>query len=183
MMAVPGGKSPWARATGLVYLLYFVTAVAGQTLVSKGFSISGRATNFVSVSLYVVLGVLLYRLFRPAGNTLSLTAVLFNFAGSAVTLTAILRDGKAPVNPLLFFGMYCLLIGVLILRSTFLPHALGLLNAAAGIGWFVFLAPLHIHLLTVTIEIYGFMAEAALMLWLLVKGVEERKWGTAITTY
>jgi len=176
-MAMPSGKSSWARATGFVYLLYFLTAVAGQALVSKGFVLPGKATNFVSMSLYIVLGILLYRLFRPAGNILSLVAALFNFAGSAVTLTAFFRDGKAPVSPLLFFGMYCLLIGVLILRSAFLPRALGWLNAVAGIGWFVFLAPLHIHSLAVSIEILGFIAEAALMVWLLVKGVEEQKWG------
>ena len=74
-----------------------------------------------------------------------------------------------------------MLIGILILRSSFLPHILGLLNAAAGIGWFVFLAPLHIHSLTVLVEIFGFIAEAALMLWLLVKGVEEQRWAAQIT--
>ena len=72
--------------------------------------------------------------------------------------------------------MYCLLIGILILRSAFLPRALGFLNAAAGIGWFVFLAPLHTHFLTVSIEVLGFLAEAALMLWLLVRAVDEQKW-------
>jgi hypothetical protein len=112
----------------------------------------------------------------PAGSVLSLIAVLFNFAGSAMTTITIFRDGDAPVHPLVFFGMYCLLIGILILRSTFLPHALGILTAAAGIGWFVFLAPLHIHFLTVSIEVIGFTAEAALMLWLLLKGVDEQKW-------
>lgn len=171
-----GGRGSWARATGFVYLLYFLTAVAGQALVSKGFVLPGKATNFVSMSLYIVLGILLYRLFRPVGNILSLVAALFNFAGSAVTLIAFLCDGKAPVNPFLFWGMYCLLIGILILRSAFLPHALGWLNAVAGIGWVVFLAPLHIHFLAVLIETFGFIAEAALMVWLLVKGVEEQKW-------
>ena len=175
-MAIPSVKSSWARATGFVYLLYFLTAVAGQALVSKGFALPGKATDFVSVLLYILLGILLYRLFRPAGRILSLVAALFNFAGSAVTLMAFFRDGKAPVSPLLFFGMYCLLIGVLILRSAFLPRALGLLNAAAGIGWFVFLVPLHTHFLNVSIEVFGFIAEAALMAWLLVRGVEEQKW-------
>jgi hypothetical protein len=182
-MVVHGGKSSWARATGFVYLLYFVTAVAGQALVSKGFVLPGRATNFLSVLLYIVLGILLYRLFQPVSGILSLVAALFNFAGSAMTLVAFFRGGKVPVNPLLFFGMYCLLIGILILRSVFLPHVLGLLNAAAGIGWFVFLVPLHIHLLTVAIEIFGFIAEAALMLWLLVKGVEEQGWVAESTAH
>jgi hypothetical protein len=177
-MAIPGVRNSWARATGLVYLLYFLTAVAGQALASKGFAFPGKAMNFISVILYVALGILLYRLFRPAGRFLSLIAALFNFAGSAVTLTTFFHDAKASVSPLLFFGMYCLLIGVLILRSGFLPHALGVLNAAAGIGWFVFLVPLHIQFLAVSIEVFGFIAEAALMVWLLVRGVEEQKWVT-----
>ena len=109
---------------------------------------------------------------------LSLVAALFNFAGSAATLMPYFRYSKGRVNPLLFFGMYCLLIGFLILRSSFLPHILGVLNAAAGIGWFISLAPLHIHFLTVFVEIFGFIAEAALMLWLLVKGVEEQRWAS-----
>jgi len=175
-MALNGGIRSWARATGLVYLLYFLTAVAGQALVSKGFSRTGAVTNFASVALYILLGTLLYRLFRPTNNVLSAIAALFNFAGSAMTLMALFHDGNAPVSPLLFFGMYCLLIGILILRSAFLPHALGWLNAAAGIGWFLFVAPLHIHFLPVVIEILGFIAEAALMLWLVLKGVEEQKW-------
>jgi Domain of unknown function (DUF4386) len=175
-MAISGVNSSWARTTGLVYLLYFLTAVAGQALVSKGFALAGKGTNCISVSLYVVLGILLYRLFRPVSRSLSLVAALFNFAGSTVTLMAVLRDGNAPISPLLFFGMYCLLIGVLILRSDFLPHALGWLNAVAGVGWFLFLAPLQIHFLTVSIEVFGFIAELALMVWLLVKGVDEQKW-------
>jgi len=175
-MALHGGIRSWARETGLVYLLYFLTAVAGQALLSKGFSLAGAVTNFASVALYILVGILLYRLFRPTSNVLSAIAALFNFAGSAMTLMALLHNGNAPVSPLLFFGMYCLLIGILILRSGFLPRALGWLNAAAGIGWFLFLAPLHIHFLPVAIEILGFVAEAVLMLWLLLKGVEEQKW-------
>jgi hypothetical protein len=175
-MGTPDRKRSWARATGSVYLMYFLTAVAGEAFTSKGFVLSGRAINLLSVVLYIVLGVLLYRLLRPAGSVISLVAMLFNFAGSAMTTITIFRDGDAPVHPLIFFGMYCLLIGILILRSTFLPHAVGILTAAAGIGWFLFLAPLHIHFLTVSIEVIGFIAEAALMLWLLLKGVNEQRW-------
>lgn len=44
-------------------------------------------------------------------------------------------------SPLLFFGPYCLLIGYLILRSTFLPRILGVLMALAGFGSLAFLSP------------------------------------------
>jgi Domain of unknown function (DUF4386) len=175
-MSTSTRKSSWARTTGFVYLLYFISAILGQGLVSKGFTLPGRITNFVSVLLYVALGILLYRLFRPVSGLLSVVAALCNFAGSGITMLAFFHEGKTPISPLLFFGMYCFLIGVLILRSTFLPDALGFLNIAAGIGWFIFLAPLHIHLLTVAIEVLGFIAEAALMVWLVAKGVNEEQW-------
>lgn len=176
LMADPSERSSRARATGFVYLVYFLAAIAGQAQVSRGLELPGKITNAVSVLLYIVLGIMLYRLFRPVAATLSLVAALLNFAGSAAMLVALSNSGKTAISPLLFFGMYCLLIGVLILRSTFLPPALGFLTAAAGLGWFIFVTPLHIHVLTVSIEVLGFTAEAALMLWLLVKGVEEQKW-------
>ena len=96
LITIPSVKSSWARATGLVYLLYFLTAVAGQALVSKGFALPGQVANFISVSLYIVLGILLYRLFLRTGRILSLVAALFNFAGSAVTLMAFFVTGRHP---------------------------------------------------------------------------------------
>jgi hypothetical protein len=52
---------------------------------------------------------------------------------------------------LVFFGFYCVLIGYLILRSTFPPTTLGVLMVFVGLGWLTFLitptrkpsAPLH----------------------------------------
>jgi hypothetical protein len=42
---------------------------------------------------------------------------------------------------LVFFGLHCLLIGCLILRSTFLPRIVGALMVFAGFGWLTFLSP------------------------------------------
>jgi len=42
---------------------------------------------------------------------------------------------------LVFFGVYCLLIGYLIFRSAFLPRILGVLMGFAGLGWLTFLSP------------------------------------------
>ena len=73
---------------------------------------------------------------------------------------------------LVFFAFYCLLIGYLILRSTFLPRILGVLMVLAGMGWLTFLSPPLANDLSRYTQVLGFLAEVALMLWLLVKGVD-----------
>jgi hypothetical protein len=77
---------------------------------------------------------------------------------------------------LVFFGIYCLLIGCLIFRSAFMPRILGVPMALAGLGWLTFLSPPLANSLTPTILILGFLAELALMLWLLVMGVDIVRW-------
>jgi hypothetical protein len=80
------------------------------------------------------------------------------------------------LSPLLFFGPYCLLLGYLIFRSRFLPHALGVILAVAGVGWLAFLIPTLPHFLSLAIEGLGVFAEASLMLWLIVRGVNVERW-------
>jgi hypothetical protein len=75
-----------------------------------------------------------------------------------------------------FFGVYCLLIGCLILRSAFLPRFLGVLMVLAGLGWLIFLYPPLAERLFAYIAIVGITAEALLMLWLLVVGVNSEQW-------
>ena len=73
-------------------------------------------------------------------------------------------------------GIFFLLIGYLIYRSTFLPHILGLLMALAGVGWLVFLLPNLPNFVSVTLETIGICAEASLMLWLIARGVNTERW-------
>jgi Domain of unknown function (DUF4386) len=79
------------------------------------------------------------------------------------------------VSPLLFFGPYCILIGYLILKSTFLPCLLGVLMVLAGLGWLIFLTPMA-KPLTTYLGILGIVAEGALCLWLVVMGVNVPRW-------
>jgi hypothetical protein len=48
--------------------------------------------------------------------------------------------------------------------------------ALAGVGWLAYLSPTLAHYLTLYIEIIGIVAEASLMLWLIVKGVNVARW-------
>jgi hypothetical protein len=77
---------------------------------------------------------------------------------------------------LVFFGFFQLALGYLIFRSTFLPRVLGVLIALAGVGWLTVLWPPLESALLRPIEVLGFVAEVALMLWLLVMGVDAQRW-------
>jgi len=93
----------------------------------------------------------------------------------AIAMMSIKLNIQAAYIYLVFFGMFNLLIGYLIFKSTFLPRILGVLMALSGLAWMTFLWPsLAKHLLTY-IEVVGIAAEASLMLWLLVKGVNVQR--------
>ena len=59
----------------------------------------------------------------------------------ALALMFLKLNGRAFNIYLVFFGFYCLLIGYLIFRSTFLPRILGVLMAFAGLGYLTLLSP------------------------------------------
>jgi hypothetical protein len=168
-------RNPNARTTGVVYLLYFLTAILAQFLVGRKLIAYGNVTNVIGTFLYVVLTLLLYFIFKPVSRNLSLLAALLSLAGCVVMSIALFRP-SFPISPLLFFGPYCLLIGYLIVGSTFLPRVLGVLMALAGLGWLAFLYPSLPHSLALSIEVLGIIAEASLMLWLIVMGVNFQRW-------
>lgn len=165
-----------ARIAGVVYLIYFLTAILGQILVSHKLIPYGNAINLIGTGFYVALTLLFYALFKPVNRSLTLLAALFSLAGCVVMTLGLFPRTTLPLSPLLFFGPYCLLIGYLIFRSTFLPRVLGVLMACAGLGWLAFLSPTIAGRLSLYIEILGIVAEASLMLWLIVKGVDGRQW-------
>lgn len=94
----------------------------------------------------------------------------------ALALLSLKLQTQSSNIELVFFGVYDLLLGWLIFRSTFLPKPLGVLMAVAGAGWLTFLSPPLATLLSPYIQFLGFLAEAALLIWLLVKGVNAQRW-------
>jgi len=77
---------------------------------------------------------------------------------------------------LVFFGFYALLTGYLIVKSTFLPQILGVVSMFGGLGWLTFLYPPLGYRLFPYVALFGLLGAAALILWLLVFGVNEQRW-------
>ena len=224
-----------ARITGVVYLLFFLTAVLGA-FITPGISglggMSGDAAatantilahqpsfrlgwalGLISTACYVALMALFYQLFKPVSRSLSLLAAFFGLVGCAVAAfqnlfqlaPLVLLGGDSYVSvlnvkqlqslalmflnlnvqagyiALVFFGVFQLLIGYLIFRSTFLPRILGALIALAGLGWLTFLSPPLVSYALPYIEVLGVLAEGSLMLWLLVMGVNAQRWNEQAT--
>jgi Domain of unknown function (DUF4386) len=165
--------APHGRATGIIYLLYFLAAIYAQTLPNA--TIWYFIVNLISCCFYFILTILFYNIFKSVDKTISLFAITFGFMGCVVTALGVFNIDPFNISPLLFFGPYCILIGYLIYRSVFLPRLLGVLMLFAGIGWLIFLSPFGKHL-TLPLEILGILAEALLMLWLIIKGISNQKW-------
>ena len=172
---------PRARMTGALYLTYFLTTILGQIMVGQGLAVSGSVINVISTLLYAVVSILFYGLFRPVSKSLSMLAALLSLAGCVVSSLGLFHI-TCPISPLLFFSPFCLLVGYLILKSSFLPHALGVLMISAGLGWLVYLIPAIPHILALAMMVLGFLAELSLCLWLLVRGVNVEQWKEQAST-
>ena len=166
---------PRARITGVVYLLYFLTAVSAEVFVGRGRLVAFDAVNLIAYAFYIAVTLLFYYMFKPVNRSLSLLAAFFSLVGCANDVLGLFNLAPFKISSLVFFGPFCLLIGYLIFRSTFLPRILGVLMAFAGLGWLIFLTPLA-NSLSIYLKVLGFLAELSLMLWLIVKGVNVRRW-------
>ncbi len=161
-----------ARLASFFYLLTFVTGALALFLHTRLGSISG----IVAGACYVVVTLLFYRLFKPVNLKVSLVAACVSLVGCAIGPLGLFLHAFARINPLVIFGIYCLLIGYLIVQSKFLPRLLGLLMLFAGIGWLTFLSSKLAMDLYPFSFVPGLLGEGALTVWLLAKGANEAEW-------
>ncbi len=157
-----------ARAAGGFYAITVVGSLYGHVVAPH--TGPGHAAELVAGTANVVVTVLLYGLLRPVNRPVALLAVLFNV------------EGLAHANdPLAFFGCFCLCTGYLIFRSTFLPRPIGAAMALAGCGLLTIayaplLAPGLPHLVASIAFTCDGIGEISLTLWLLVVGIDGRRW-------
>ena len=164
-----------------VHLLYLIPALAVNVIVSGLF----RSMEPTLARLALVFGV--------AGVTVEAVALVYLYVPLAVienggaTLAA-LEDAPALIYlatrlfytgfgfSLLLFAGFCVLIGVLILRSRLVPRAIGAMMIVAGICYVVntvalIVSPIFFKLVNPTILLPILLAELSLALWLLLKGI------------
>jgi len=162
-----------ARIAGVFYVLNVVTSLDSY------FGPRNRLafySGLVATAAYVTVTILFYVLFKPVSRNLSLLAAAISMGGSTLGVLSMFHLKPVKIDIMDFFAFYCLLIGYLIWRSTFLPRFLGVLMALAGTGYLAyFWAPLAKMLFPYDV-IPGAIGEWTLTVWLLVKGVNEARW-------
>lgn len=217
----------WARWTGALYLttvlaapfsLFYVpsqtvvrgnaAATAEKMLTNESLYRSGLVVGTISVIVFLVVAVMLYRLFRPVDRHLARLMVIgvalqipvdivLNTFG--ITSLMILKGELLLEIPLdqrqsiamlflklsaygtqlleLLWGLWLLPLGTLIIRSTFLPRWLGYFLWLNGIAYVIMSLLFLIHApwqsVVQPLMFPFFFGELALMLWLVIKGVNE----------
>ena len=98
-----------------------------------------------------------------------------------MALAALRLYEQAFLIAMVVFGLQCVLVGCLIVRSTFLPRILGVLLALGGLSYVIsslanFLAPAFGARLAPFIVPAAILGEGSLTLWLLLVGVNAQRW-------
>jgi hypothetical protein len=154
----------------------------------------GIASLVLTAVLDMIVAGALFVVFEPVSRGVSMMAALFRVAYSAVFLVGIsqlvvalglLRDPPQAMRAvdayntiwlvgLIFFGVHLMLLGYLAYRSGYMAKIFGILLVVAGLGYLVdgfgtVLVPNY----SMNIAQLTFVGEAALMLWLLIKGTRK----------
>ncbi|HEX6126770.1 MAG TPA: DUF4386 domain-containing protein [Pyrinomonadaceae bacterium] len=146
---------PVNRTLALLMLLFEFTGIVIKTF----------ARVFYITPLYVLDGgVALSGLDADQLRSISLLLLKVNDYGAATAIA--------------FFGFSTLLDGYLVFRSTYLPRWLGVLGMIAAFGWLAFLYPPLGYSVFMFAALFGLVASAAKIFWLIVFGVDEEKFWT-----
>jgi hypothetical protein len=160
---------------GLAVILYVLLSPIDRRLAQLAILL-----NVCVVAIEGVAAVSLATALLPMGTTGYLDA--FTPAQRDVMATLAIRSHSIGFAfALIFFGAECLVLGVLITRSGYLPRILGRLMHLAGACYLVnsfslILSPRFASLVFPAILLPALVAELSLALWLLLKGVRASRW-------
>lgn len=162
----------FARIAGFFYLLVFVFGIAALNTSGD----TRLAANLAAAAVYYVVTFMLYQLYKPVSRIGSLVTASVSFVALTVGVFSDLGVMRSPINTLVLFGVYCIGLGWLTVKSTFLPKAIGVLLIVAGLGWLTYIHPPLGKRLGALAMAPGMIGEGVLTLWLLAAGVDPERW-------
>lgn len=146
--------------------------------VSRDLVLLAAFFNLVSIGLEAAFAMYLLVALFPLGNT---TGAFTPEQLAAMAGISLKSHANGFGVSLLFFGCFCVTIGLVIFRSGFLPKAIGVLMQIAGACYLInsfalIVSPAFANQLYPAILLPPLIGELSLCLWLLIKGVDSEKW-------
>jgi hypothetical protein len=160
-----------ARIAGALNLFSLLAAAFTELYLRGRLNIAG---GLIAIAVMVAVTLLVYDIFKPVNRSLSWLAAFVSLV--ALTFEALRWQPHGVNIAIVFVGFNCLLIGYLIFRSTFLPRILGALMVFGGLGWLTYMSPPLVNFLSPYNLAFGILGQGSVMLWLLVMGVNEKRW-------
>lgn len=173
---------PLYRLAFAIYLIEMACQIAMTVLFYELLKPAGRTASALAATFGLI------------GCTIKTLARLFFFAPllvlggagylsvfdpkqlEAVAFLSLRMNHTVETIAIVFFGLNTVMTGYLVLRSTFLPRALGVVAVVGGLGWLLYLYEPLARRLEAYIVGVGVLGALATVLWLLVKGVDEQRW-------
>lgn len=164
-----------ARIGGVFYLLDLVTSVIGDTVL-HGTPLGLAADRFATVC-YVIVTVVLFSLLRVINMTLAIFMASFSLLALMTwTFGQLVWNGSATAAGNVIFGVYLVIAGFLIYRSTFMPRIVGAALAPGGLGLLTYVSPRLVGHIYPYNAIPALVGETSLMLWLVLVGINLQRW-------
>jgi hypothetical protein len=147
--------------------------------VNKNLALLALLLNIVEFPIEAVSKLCLFSALFFSGSADYLKAFEPDQLHALVKISLKLHDYGFGID-LVFFGFACLVYGYLLFRSGYFPKALGVLMVIAGLSYLtnsltLILAPAYAGTI-LPVLILALIGELSLCLWLLVKGVDEKRW-------
>jgi hypothetical protein len=158
------------KSAGVIYLLSILAAAFGEIFVRGGLSIAG---GLFAVSAMIAVTLLFYGTLNSASRSLAVLAASFNLVGLAVEVLRLQPHGANIA--VVFDGFFCILIGYLAFRSSYVARLLAAFIVLGGLGWLTFLSSPIAHALSPYNLALGILGEGSVCLWLLLAGADVGK--------
>ena len=174
-LGVAGEVTLLACATALGLILYLLLRP-----VSRDLALLCVLFNLVCISIEGVAAVSLAAALFPMTSAAYVNAFTPEQLG-AMAMMSIRAHTTGFAIALIFFGVECVVLGYLIVRSQYMPRSIGVLMQLAGVcyvvnSFAVLLSPPLASRLFPAILLPSLIAELSLALWLLVWGVRPVAW-------
>jgi hypothetical protein len=157
--------SRFRTKVSVIFLLIVLAAAFAEMFVGGKLTVTG---GVVAVSGMVAVTLLFHDTLSPLNRRLSFLAVSFNLAGLAFEVLRLQPRGANIA--VVFNGFFCVLIGCLVFRSSFLPRVLGALMVLGGLGWLTLLPLSLASSLSPYNLAIGLLGEGSVCLWVLLTG-------------